>query len=74
MTVSKGTEPVRRPTQGPNQPPPERRGESSNLDRRYGEIGIPAVAAALHFAGAAKNPAYAPVAPRIDERYFEAAA
>ena len=74
MTVSTGDKPLRRPAQEPNQPPPERRGESTNLDRRYGEIGIPAVAAALHFAGAAKNLAHAPVAPRIDERYFEAAA
>ena len=71
MTVSTGAEPARRPAQEPNQPQPQRRGET-NLDGRYGEIGISAVAAALRFAGSAKN--QAPVAPRIDERYFEAAA
>ena len=31
------------------------------LDRRYGAIGISAVAAAARYQGAAKNPAYAPV-------------
>jgi hypothetical protein len=74
MTVLTGTEPVRRPAREPNQPQPDRRGEALNLDGRYGEIGISAVAAALHFAGAAKNPAHALAAPCIDERYFEAAA
>jgi hypothetical protein len=32
------------------------------LDRRYGQIGISAVAAAARYQGTAKNPAYAPVA------------
>ena len=36
-----------------------RRNESS-LDSRYGEIGIPAVAAALQYRSEVKNPAYAP--------------
>jgi hypothetical protein len=35
-------------------------GESSKLDRRYGQIGISAVAAAVRYQGSAKNPAYAP--------------
>jgi hypothetical protein len=38
--------------------------ESANetaLDRRYGAIGISAVAAAARYRGDAKNPAYAPV-------------
>lgn len=74
MTVLTGTAPVHRPAQEPNQPQPERRTEATNLDGRYGKIGISAVAAALHFAGAAKNLAYAPVVPRIDTRDFEAAA
>ena len=74
MTVLTGAEPLRWPAQEPNQPQPERRGETTDLDGRYGEIGILAVAAALHFSGPAKNPASAPSAPRIDERYFEAAA
>jgi hypothetical protein len=30
------------------------------LDQRYRQIGIPAVAAAARYHGAAKNPAYAP--------------
>ncbi len=30
------------------------------LDQRYQQIGIPAVAAAARYNGAAKNPAYAP--------------
>jgi hypothetical protein len=34
------------------------------LDQRYHDIGIPAVAAAARYQGAAKNPAYAPVAPK----------
>jgi hypothetical protein len=42
--------------------------EESNLDTRYGKIGISAVAAALHFKGGAKNPAYSPAVPREDER------
>jgi hypothetical protein len=31
------------------------------LEHRYGQIGISAVAAAVRYQGAAKNPAYAPV-------------
>jgi len=45
-----------------------------NLDSRYGEIGISAVAAALRYQSEAKNPAYAPVAPREDDRAAELAA
>jgi hypothetical protein len=41
--------------------------ERPELDRRYGEIGISAVAAALHYCGDAKNPAYAPVACQVQE-------
>lgn len=43
------------------------------LDRRYGAIGIPAVAAAVRYQGAAKNPAYAPVANAWYEPADEAA-
>jgi hypothetical protein len=50
----------------------QRDGES--LDRRYGKIGISAVAAALPYQSDAKNPAYAPVAPRDDNRHLETAA
>jgi hypothetical protein len=38
--------------------------ETQNLHERYGKIGISAVAAALPYQSDAKNPAYAPVAPR----------
>ena len=48
--------------------------EQASLDRRYGEIGIPAVAAALRYQSDAKNPAYAPVVPRDDRWYSESAA
>ena len=41
------------------------------LDSRYGAIGISALAAALHYQSEAKNPAYAPVVPRIDESALE---
>ena len=51
---------------------PQRKGE--DLDGRYGKIGIPAVAAALPYQSDGKNPAYAPVAPRDDERRAEMAA
>ncbi len=34
--------------------------ETADLDRRYQQIGISAVAAAVRYQGAAKNPAYAP--------------
>ena len=48
---------------------------TSNLTVRYGAIGIPAVAAALRYTVAAKNPAYAPVVLRVvDPRRFEFAA
>jgi hypothetical protein len=43
------------------------------LDRRYGAIGISAVAAAARYQGAAKNPAYAPVANGWYEPADEAA-
>jgi hypothetical protein len=47
--------------------------EGTALDCRYGQIGISAVAAAVRYQGAAKNSAYAPVAPRRDDRFEEAA-
>jgi hypothetical protein len=40
--------------------------DDSNLDRRYGKIGIPAVAAALAYQSDAKNSAYAPVVPQVE--------
>ena len=47
--------------------------QPENLHERYGKIGISAVAAALPYQGDAKNPAYAPVTTRYDQRYAEAA-
>jgi hypothetical protein len=52
----------------------EGRREQTNLDCRYREIGILAVAAAVRYAGDGKNPAYAPVVPQPDERFSEFAA
>jgi hypothetical protein len=43
------------------------------LDRHYGQIGIPAVAAAARYQGGAKNPAYAPVETKWRDRTGEAA-
>jgi hypothetical protein len=43
------------------------------LHRRYGQIGIPAVAAAARYQGAAKNPAYAPAPARWNGHANEAA-
>ncbi len=48
-------------------------GEEANLDRRYREIGISAVAAALRYQCEKKNPAYAPVEHRPSERDYEIA-
>lgn len=47
--------------------------EQPALDRRYGQIGISAVAAAARYQGGCKNPAYAPVATRWIERASDAA-
>ena len=49
----------------------EGRREQTNLDCRYREIGILAVAAAVRYAGNGKNPAYAPVVQQLDERFSE---
>lgn len=42
--------------------------EHTALHLCYGQIGISAVAAAARYQGEAKNPAYAPVAIKSDER------
>ncbi len=47
--------------------------EMTALDRRYGQIGISAVAAAARYQGAGKNPAYAPVPTKWESRADEAA-
>jgi hypothetical protein len=43
------------------------------LDRCYGQIGISAVVAAARYQGVGKNPAYAPVVNRWDDRIEGAA-
>lgn len=52
-------------------PQADSRPEKTNLSRRYGSIGIDAVAAAMRYAGTGKNPAYAPVVNRIETRQHE---
>jgi hypothetical protein len=51
-----------------------RQGAEKNtaLHRRYGEIGISAVAAAVRYQGTAKNPAYAPAAINLSRAAAEA--
>ena len=50
------------------------RPEPTNLTRRYGKIGIGALAAVLRYATSAKKPAAAQAAARVDERFIEQAA
>jgi hypothetical protein len=51
----------------------ERSVEGSALDRRYRQIGISAVAAAVRYQGVAKNPAYAPAPTDWHDRTEETA-
>jgi hypothetical protein len=53
---------------------PETQHDTAALVRCYGQIGIPAVAAALPYQSDAKNPAYSPVVWQRDERFAETAA
>ena len=46
----------------------------ADLDRRYGAIGIDAVAAAARYAGSAKTPAHMLPSSQIDPRFIERAA
>jgi hypothetical protein len=48
--------------------------QSTALAHRYRQIGISAVAAAVRYQGAAKNPAYAPAPAKWLDRAEEAAA
>ena len=68
MTITTGAEPDRE-----RQSKQESRRETAHLDGRYGEIGIPALAAALRYSSQGKKPAHAPV-PRTDRRFADAAA
>jgi hypothetical protein len=47
-------------------------GQDAVLGRGYHQIGISAVAAAVRYQGLAKNPAYAPVAIKSQDRSDEA--
>lgn len=58
------TEPGRNETSHP---------ESASLDRRYGKIGIPAVAAALRYT-ASRPPRPSTSGVRIEDRFIELAA
>jgi hypothetical protein len=61
-------------SQASDRPRPSEGGrEHTNLDRRYGEIGILAVAAAVRYQGG-KDPASAPVAAEVEDRFVEVAA
>ncbi len=46
--------------------------QGESLDHRYGKIAIPAVAAALRYNGARKNPEYAPA--EFEPRHIDEAA
>jgi hypothetical protein len=48
--------------------------ETTALDRRYGQIGISAVAAAARYQGSDKNPVYAPPSLKWRDLFAEAAA
>lgn len=48
------------------------RPEEQNLDSRYGQIGISAVAAAVQYQGGIKNAASPSIVYEIDERLVEA--
>jgi hypothetical protein len=50
---------------------PDQRREPTNLDHRYGAIGIVAVAAAARYAGDRNKPARA--SAQIDQRFIELA-
>jgi hypothetical protein len=50
------------------------RRSEQNLDSRYGEIGISAVAAALRYQSEVKNPAYAPAVHQLDKWIADKAA
>ena len=62
------------PGQQERQQGAEGRQHDRYLTGQYGKIGIAAVAAAVRYCDAGKNPAYAPVEPRNEHGLFERAA
>ena len=55
------------------QPTDNARRDNPNLDSRYGQIGISAVAAALPYQSEVKNPAYAPTVHQLENWVAEEA-
>ncbi len=53
---------------------PDTHDKSSNLDSRYGSIGIPAVAAALQFKRDVKQPACSPAGTSDEKKHPDMAA
>jgi hypothetical protein len=65
---------TRTTTEKPPTASPERRGEQTQLSRRYGNIGIEAVAAAARYTDRRMNPAHVQATvTRIDLRFVESA-
>jgi hypothetical protein len=71
MTAQIGSQAARDTAEPQN---PSAREPKVDLGRRYGAIGISAVAAAVRYAGDRKNQAYAPVVHRVEKRFTEVAA
>jgi hypothetical protein len=69
MTVKTGAEPDR-----DRQSKQEPRRPATHLDGRYGDIGIPALAAALRYSSQGKSPADEPEVQTTDRRFADARA
>jgi hypothetical protein len=74
MTATTGSLPGQSQGDGRADIPAGRPSEQTNLEVRYGKIGISAVAAALRYCGESKDAACVPVASQVDERFEELAA
>jgi hypothetical protein len=74
MTATTGSRPGQSQGDGRADIPEDRLGEQTDLEARYGKIGISAVAAALRYCGESKDAACVPVASQVDERFEELAA
>ena len=74
MTATTGSRPGQSQGDGRTDIPADRPCEQTDLEARYGKIGISAVAAALRYCGESKDAACVPVASQVDERFEELAA
>jgi len=74
MTATKGQRPANDSAVARRQPDEAGSREQTNLDHRYGQIGISAVAAALYYTADSKKSADDSVANKIDWRFVEVAA